>query len=541
MAANDRFSGLLLFVQHHFFLSTLVIAGFALVGYKIATYDKRHRHLPPEVPGWPIVNQTLLQQQEDAPPILRGWAEKYGEIFRTKAGVTTFIWLNSPESVKELFDRRSAIYSSRHEMPMAFQYATGGKRITLSPYNAIWRTSRAVFHKVLTPKMAEEYSVIQGFEAKQLSVDLLNKPRDFYKHNRRYAASVIFQVTYGWRIPEWDCDDVRNIFDVLGRFVQVRRPGQWTVDVVPGFADDPIFNMFSNWKKVGRSFHDKDNAIFMEFWNRLKRSIEDGTAAHCFGKVLQSSYEKQGLNESQAAWICGGLLEAGSETTSSTLNNFILLALSNPESIRLAHEELDRVVGTSRTPTFADERDLPFIRGMVKETLRLRPINKFGNNHCNTEDDWYKGYFIPKGSIVMANWWAIQFDPNRFPEPDKFLPGRWLDYPYTAAQAAAIADGTKRDHFTYGGGRRICAGMHVAEKSLFINIARLMWGFDMAAVDGFPLDFTIKGMQPGSGTIPKPFECAITPRSEQHERLMRDEWAQAEEEGIDFSHIKWSS
>lgn len=56
--------------------------------------------------------------------------------------------------------------------------------------------------QVLTVKQAEDYAVIQHFEAKQLSVDLLDKPRDFYMHNRRYAASVIMQVTYGWRIPE---------------------------------------------------------------------------------------------------------------------------------------------------------------------------------------------------------------------------------------------------------------------------------------------------------------------------------------------------
>ena len=50
--------------------------------------------------------------------------------------------------------------------------------------------------------MADDYSVIQIFEAKQLSIDLLNNPKDFYMHNRRYAASVIMQVTYGWRIPK---------------------------------------------------------------------------------------------------------------------------------------------------------------------------------------------------------------------------------------------------------------------------------------------------------------------------------------------------
>ena len=251
------------------------------------------------------------------------------------------------------------------------------------------------------------------------------------------------------------------------------------------------------------------------------------------------------LRTNQTYRYSGGLIEAGSETTSATLNNCLYLMLSNPSSIRLAQAELDRVVGRDRTPTFDDEPNLPIIRGMSKETLRMRPINKFGNNHYNTEDDWYNGYFIPKGTIVMANWWSIHFDPKYYPEPDKFLPERWREYPHSAAKAAALPDGTQRDHLTYGGGRRICAGMHLAEKSLFINVARLLWGFEIGlAKDGsgrtIELDFSTKSLQKGSSSVTKPFQCKIRPRSERHERIMREEWRLAQEEGIDFSHIKWA-
>ena len=104
------------------FLAGLLIVSLAV--YTFTTYDKRRRQLPPKIPSWPVVNHTFLQQSDNMPPVLRAWGEKYGEVFRTKAGTTTFIWLNSKEAVKELFDRRSAIYSSRQPMPMAFDCAT---------------------------------------------------------------------------------------------------------------------------------------------------------------------------------------------------------------------------------------------------------------------------------------------------------------------------------------------------------------------------------------------------------------------------------
>jgi cytochrome P450 len=70
-----------------------------------------------------------------------------------------------------------------------------------------------------------------------------------------------------------------------------------------------------------------------------------------------------------------------------------------------------------------------------------------------------------------------------------------------------------RDHYAYGGGRRICPGMHVAERSLFINVARLMWGFDLQLAKDengreIPVDPTFTtGYLPGGMAIAKPFVC----------------------------------
>ncbi|KAF8880684.1 cytochrome P450 [Infundibulicybe gibba] len=47
--------------------------------------------------------------------------------------------------------------------------------------------------------------------------------------------------------------------------------------------------------------------------------------------------------------------------------------------------------------------------------------------HSSTEDDEYDGYFIPKGSIVIGNTWAILHDPEEFPQPEKFRPERYLN------------------------------------------------------------------------------------------------------------------
>jgi hypothetical protein len=155
--------------------------------------------------------------------------------------------------------------------------------------------------------------------------------------------------------------------------------------------------------------------------------------------------------------------------------------------------------------------------------MRWRPINKFGQNHfatqvipsfnsINFQDDWYGDYFIPKGSIVMINWWAIHYDPKRFPNPHLFDPERFINFPLSAGEEATLADPYQRSHVGFGGGRRICPGMHVAERSMFINFARVLWGFNIdfkkdKLGNKIPVDFSLRGTQKGSNCSPIPFAC----------------------------------
>jgi cytochrome P450 len=64
-----------------------------------------------------------------------------------------------------------------------------------------------------------------------------------------------------------------------------------------------------------------------------------------------------------------------------------------------AREELDRVVGTDRVPTYDDEPSLPYIQAVYREVSRWRPAVPLGVLHASSADDVYKGYYIPKGKF----------------------------------------------------------------------------------------------------------------------------------------------
>jgi cytochrome P450 len=165
---------------------------------------------------------------------------------------------------------------------------------------------------------------------------------------------------------------------------------------------------------------------------------------------------------------------AGFETTATTLMWWVLAMVAFPEVQRRAQAELDAVVGRARPPTYGDAPRLPYVRAIIKEVSRWRPVVLLGIPHMATEDDWYEGMFIPKGATCMANIWHCNHDRSVFGEDaDEFKPERHL------GNNGEVLPGPKETnqegHVSFGFGRRICVGKHLANESLFIHTARILW------------------------------------------------------------------
>ena len=202
-----------------------------------------------------------------------------------------------------------------------------------------------------------------------------------------------------------------------------------------------------------------------------------------------------------------------------------------PEVVKAAQEELDRVC-PDRFPTLEDESNLPYIRACVKESLRWMPTDILGVPHAVIRDDEYMGYTIPKGSGLMWNLWAVHMDPKRHPDPRRFDPTRYMHDKQTAAEAANNPDPAQRDHYVFGAGRRVCQGMHIAERSLFLAISRLLWVFDFRVArdeHGNEMIPDADDLTEGLLVAPKPFPANIVPRDSDKIAHVRAEWSKMED------------
>jgi cytochrome P450 len=295
-------------------------------------------------------------------------------------------------------------------------------------------------------------------------------------------------------------------------FLYAARVGTWIVDALPALNALPKW--LAPWKRHADKLHDFEAAVY-------SKNLEKGKQAEGWNwtKQVLRMKESQGIKPLELAYGVGIIYEGGSDTTTMTLEVFILAALTRPEFVQKAQKELDEVVGEERLPNYGDRVHLPYLQAVVNEVLRWRPVSAGGIPHAVIQDDEFLGYKIPKGSTVIGNHWAIHHDEEVYTDPETFNPDRWIEHPDLPLDP-------------WGFGRRICGGQHIAKASLFINIARLLWAFDVrhAYVDGVRQEVDPLAMTQGFNSRPMPFEADLKVRSAKKRAVIEREWNTAEKD-----------
>ncbi|CAI0435328.1 unnamed protein product [Linum tenue] len=168
------------------------------------------------------------------------------------------------------------------------------------------------------------------------------------------------------------------------------------------------------------------------------------------------------------------LFIAGTDTAAAALVWTMTYLMKNPTAMEKAQEEVRQVVG--RDKGFVDEQDvkqLPYLKAVVKETMRLQPPAPLLIRESN-EDCILGGYTIPPKTVVHVNVYAIGRDREIWgDDSEEFRPERFME--------KSVDDNKKGldfDMVPFGGGRRMCPGMHMGLAIVHLTLANLLYGFD---------------------------------------------------------------
>ena len=476
----------------------------------ILAYDAyRFRRLPPSPPKQPFLGNKNLIPKSRPWLQMEAWSKEYGPMYTLWQGRNPTIVISDPQIAVDLMEKRSIVYSSRPRMVVMGDIFTQNKGLLTAPYGEYWRRLRKINHLGLMSKAALSYRPVQSWESMRLVHDLATTPHFFERHIQRYAASVVMTVAYARRVDSMNDPDVQQILTMMQYMASLNVPGRYLAESLPILARVP--DVLAPWKADIKVHARKFGQFFIELGERAIQRYNKGELPHCFLRTLMESRDKYDLSEDEICRQSAGLFGAGSDTSSATMTTFILAMTvfgRDGGILARAQEELDRVVGRRRSPTWDDEPNLPYVRAVVKETFRWRPVAVLGGTpHANTEDDIYNGFFIPKGTTILSNFWAMNHNEAYFPEPHTFRPERYLDEGFVFPMP--------QGYNSFGFGRRVCPGQLVAEQSLFITVSRILWAFNIyKAVDaqGKEIEYDTWAYSENFNTQPLPFKTRIEPR-----------------------------
>ncbi|KAG6864492.1 hypothetical protein C0991_009110 [Blastosporella zonata] len=512
------------------------------LGHHYVRRSLADRKLPPGPSGIPFLGNVMQVPGTHLATYFRRLLEEYGGLVSLNFAGTPVILVGDIKVAKELLERHSAKNSSRPN----FHYF----RHYIDPTNSNWvlredNKSHAIARKLTTGIMSDvrvgKTEPLHEFEAMLNIVNLLEDGgKDWFHHMKRYAwfavpiwtvaerdalndrvsASTVLAASFGMHCPTGHEQDLNTIIDALAEAVLLSTPTATIVNFLP-FLDWIPGPM--PWRIRAQLFCEREDMIYNKVINHAVT-----------GEAWAAAFAREDKPEGDQRHLIRVFTGAAIETTTISLHTFVLACIRYPEWIDTAQRELDNVVGSDRFPSFKDRPFLPYIEAIVRETLRWRPAARFGIPHQSTASHTieYQGreYFIPKGSTIFAVTWAMEHDQAKFEDHDRFMPERFLD-----------GDGKlKPDYETsaFGFGRRVCPGVPFAERSLWIDIATLLWTFNIRKSDVLDpktnLRFNYDDSDAAFGgditNTPFWFPAAFEPRSPQRAEVARREWAECEKD-----------
>ncbi|KAJ7615356.1 cytochrome P450 [Roridomyces roridus] len=488
--------------------------------------DKDGNNIPAGPRGFPILGSFFSLSQYPEITLDR-WAKKFGDLYSLWLGNQLFVVVSSPEIVKDLIVTNGAVFSSRKEMFVKSKTVFVGRGITATPYNDRWRKHRRIASTWLNQRAVDGYTNILDSEATVLIKAMYQESRggtvpiNPQPHAGRASLNNMLSIVFGTRTGSIYHPLVGQALKISREFMNVTGPVSNLVDFIPILQHLPT-PMRSRGEKLHEKLVETYGGMIKDLDHRM---LMGENVPDCLAKTMLESKVEEEMDHLDMSILASAFMIGGVETTAAIMQWFSALIPAYPEIQKRAQDELDRVVGRDRMPTVDDEKNLPFCHAIVKEVERCHNPFWLGTPHVASEGFTYKGQFIPKGTVVVLNTFTMHHDPKRHANPDKFDPERYMHDNLTSAESANLNRSLKDCKLILGYSRRICPGMIVAEREIWLTISRMLWAFTMEALPEEPID--LKEYDGLSGRSPVPFRINLVPRDSKVAQVLALEEAPA--------------
>ncbi|KAL8192409.1 hypothetical protein R6Q57_027594 [Mikania cordata] len=452
-----------------------------IITYGLTTISgRRNSRLPPGPFPLPIIG-NLLHISDKPHHSLATLANRYGPLMSLKLGSRTTIVVSSPDMAKEFFQKHDQSFSGRPSLHLTKVANHVKHSILWLPAGDQWRRLRRICKEYLfSSQRLDASECLRQEKVKELiehvhSCTTSEKTVNIGGVTFTTILNIFTNFIFSMDLAEYDSmssqefkNDVRAVLEISGK---------------PNMAE--LFPFLEPFDPQGiirhGSFYVKNIlAVFDRIIDqRMQTRSSSGSSslASTNNDVLDSLLNLNKKDEfefdrNDIRHLFFALFVAGIDTTSATLEWAMTELIHNPEKLKIARSEINKVMkDKTNIIQESDISQLPYLQAIIKETLRLHPPAPFLIPHQSIQDVEVQGFLVPKDAQILCNVWAMGRDPKVWPHPETFMPERFLE-------VKIDYKGQDFELIPFGAGRRICPGLNVAHRMLHTMLASLIHKFD---------------------------------------------------------------
>ena len=407
--------------------------------------------LPPG-PKSRFPGHMILRMTRERIDLIREMAREYGDVSQIMLGRQPIVLLTNPDDIKDVLVTHQRSFRKGQALERA-KVLIGDGLLTAEGELHLKqrRLVQPAFHRA---RIAAYAGAMTGAAMTQQAKWRNGLQLDANRAMMMVTLDIVAATLFGADVGDEGSEIGTALDDVFEAFTIGYGPLTPLLDILP----TPKKRRFTAGKR-------RVDATIDRIISQRRASGEDtGDLLSMLLHATDTEGDGTGMSDQQLRDEAITLFIAGHETTANALTWTWLLLARTPDAERALHEEVDRVLG-DRLPTIDDLAQLPFTRAIIAESMRLFPP-AYIIGRRSTEPYHIREYEFAPRTLFLSPQFIVHRDPRWWPDPDRFMPRRWLD-------AAATAARPKMAYFPFGAGTRICVGEQFAWMEAILVLATL--------------------------------------------------------------------
>lgn len=429
----------------------------------------------PPGPSSPLGFRVRTALKKNFLNTLAEFRDQYGDVVSFFSDGELRYHFFSPDDVNQLLvNHHDALERQEGTTPI---FQTQGINVVTAE-GASWKRQRRILLPAFSSKKMSDYLGLMRDATEESILNTLldpkavNQPVNVKEFASRITLNVILRILFSYRASN---DEQRALIEAVHH---LSRQGLLESLLAQGFLHGFPFPSKMRRSAMNRTL-DALIAGQIESHQQEGQTNSDivSTLLAARDEEAPAASGEQHLTRQEIHDNCRLIFFVGHDPAASILTWLIGLLCKHPQYAIRIRQELHDVVG-DREIQYGDLLKLTLLPATIKETMRLYPAAVAIMPRRVIHDFSFNGWDIKKGTLLNLPIWLIHHDARWFPEPEVFMPERFLP------DAPKPVKGT---YAPFGGGPRICLGQQFATSELTLIAATLLRRFDFIVAKDFVL------------------------------------------------------